>query len=460
VEFRVGRLPREARVAAAIFAAGLPAALVAYAADSTARANVPLLRVVLMGSAITLLGIAVLLTPWERLPSPTVLVIAPIATVAAIAGDVSDHYLRHTTLGLTVTLIVLPLWIGMTGHRGMAVLIGSVCDTALLLYADRVVADLPRGELVVQAAAAIVMGEVFCRKVAREDVHLRALRALSAGFRADMRDPTTWRRQIEQLACSVLPQASARLWWSGELRQPTFETDVVDEEIRVALTEAWTTRELVQFDETVVVALTSGARQVHGVLLLEFDSPPDEFTYPVVELLGAQVGAQLDALHEVDGLRRSSHTDALTNVGNRRWADTLIRRAQPGDAVLLADLDHFKRINDSFGHQVGDIILRKFANHLKETMRGSDAVARYGGEEFVVLLRRPDEPELIAKRMLEAWRAQNPITTASVGIAIRVVTETPQTTLERADEALYRAKSEGRDRVAVSTSTVLGLRRS
>ena len=169
-----------------------------------------------------------------------------------------------------------------------------------------------------------------------------------------------------------------------------------------------------------MVALTSGAAQVHGALALEFDSSPDELTYPVIELLGAQIGAKLDALREADGLRKSSHTDALTKVGNRRWADELIRRTQPGDAVLLADLDHFKRINDSFGHQVGDIILHKFASHLKDTMRGSDAVARYGGEEFVIVLRRPDQPELIANRMLQAWREQNPITTASVGIAIRL----------------------------------------
>ena len=88
-------------------------------------------------------------------------------------------------------------------------------------------------------------------------------------------------------------------------------------------------------------------------------------------------------------------------------------------------------------------------------MRGSDAVARYGGEEFVVVLRRPDQPELIANRMLQAWREQNPITTASVGIAIRLVTETPQTTLERADEALYRAKNDGRDRVSLASMSAV-----
>jgi diguanylate cyclase (GGDEF)-like protein len=171
--------------------------------------------------------------------------------------------------------------------------------------------------------------------------------------------------------------------------------------------------------------------------------------------LGAQIGAKLDALREADGLRKSSHTDPLTKVGNRRWADELIRRVQPGDAVLLADLDHFKQVNDSFGHQVGDIILHKFASHLKAIMRGTDAVARYGGEEFIIVVKRPDQPDVIASRILQSWRDENPITTASVGVAVRVVTETPQTTLERADEALYRAKDAGRDRVSFAPAPVI-----
>ena len=446
----VGRRPRAARVAATVFVAGLPAALVAYFSNPSARVDVSLLRVVGAGSAIALVGLALLVVPWDRLPPRAILLIAPVAVLAAIAGDLTDHFMRQSTLGLSITLIVLPLWIGLTGQRGMALLIGSICDVTLLAYANSVVDRLPISEMLVEAGAAIIMAEVFCKQTAREDVHLRALSALSAGFRADMRHPTTWRKQIEQLAHSVLPRARARLWWAGELHQSKIGEHVADDELRDALTEAMTTRELVVIDEIIVVALTSGAAQVHGVLVLEFDSSPDEFTYPVIELLGAQIGAKLDALREADGLRKSSHTDPLTKVGNRRWADELIRRTQPGDAILLADLDHFKRINDSFGHQVGDIILHKFASHLKSTMRGSDAVARYGGEEFVVVLRRPDEPEVIANRMLEIWRQQNPITTASVGIAIRRITETPQTTLERADEALYRAKNEGRDRVAIA----------
>ncbi|HUP75101.1 MAG TPA: GGDEF domain-containing protein [Acidimicrobiales bacterium] len=458
MELPVGRQPRAARVAATVFIAGLPIALFAYFRDPVARAEVPLLHVVGTGVGVALLGLVFLVVPWDRLPPHTILLIAPVAVLAAIAGDKTDHYLRQSTLGLTITLIVLPLWIGLTGQRGMAVLIGTPCDLVLIAYAHSVVDHLPVGELVVQASAAIIMAELFCKQTAREDVHLRALSALSTGFRADMRHSTTWRKQIEQLAHSVLPRARARLWWAAELHRSKISAHVADDELRDALTEAMTARELVVIDDIIVVALTSGAAQVHGVLALEFDTAPDEFTYPVIELLGAQIGAKLDALLEADGLRKSSHTDPLTKVGNRRRADELIRKMQPGDAVLLADLDHFKNVNDSFGHQVGDIILHKFASHLTAAMRGSDTVARYGGEEFVVVLRKPDQPELIANRLLQLWREQNPITTASVGIAVRLMTETPQATLERADEALYRAKNEGRDRVSVAPMS--SLRRS
>ena len=139
MELPVGRRPRAARFAATVFVAGLPAALVAYFSDPTARADVHLLRVVGAGVAVALLGLAILLVPWDRLPSRAILVIAPVAVLASIAGDITDHYLRQTTLSLTITLIVLPLWIGLTGQRGMGLLIGTACDMVLIAYAHSAV---------------------------------------------------------------------------------------------------------------------------------------------------------------------------------------------------------------------------------------------------------------------------------------------------------------------------------
>ena len=227
-----------------------------------------LLRVIAAGFAVALTGAGLWTVPWDRLPPRTILLVAPLAASLTIAGDLTDHYLRQSTVGLTITLIVLPLWIGLTGQRGMALLVGTTCDAAMLIYAQHVLTRVPTAQLVVEAGAAIIMAEVFCKQTAREDVHIRALSALSAGFRADMRHPTAWRKQIEQLAHSVLPRAQARLWWAGELHQSKIGEHVADDELRGALTEAMTTRELVVIDDLIVVALPSGTAHVHGVLVL------------------------------------------------------------------------------------------------------------------------------------------------------------------------------------------------
>jgi hypothetical protein len=108
VELPVGRQPRAARVAATVFIGGLPIALLAHFRDPVARAEVPLLHVVGTGVAVALLGLVFLVVPWDRLPPHAILLIAPIAVLAGIAGDRTDHYLRQSTLGLTITLIVLP----------------------------------------------------------------------------------------------------------------------------------------------------------------------------------------------------------------------------------------------------------------------------------------------------------------------------------------------------------------
>src|SRR4051794_41495093 len=95
-----------------------------------------------------------------------------------------------------------------------------------------------------------------------------------------------------------------------------------------------------------------------------------------------------------------------------------LRRLRPGDAVLVLDLDHFKQVNDGHGHATGDAVLAALGDLLRRSVRGADDVARLGGEEFVVLLGRPDgEVAAIAERILDDWRASDPLTTISIGVA-------------------------------------------
>ena len=118
-----------------------------------------------------------------------------------------------------------------------------------------------------------------------------------------------------------------------------------------------------------------------------------------------------------------------------------------GDAVFMLDLDHFKTINDSLGHLVGDRVLAEFGEYLRDELRPADSVSRYGGEEFLLICRAvsQDTATLIAHRLLDGWRARRPLVTFSIGYTIHDDVS-PETTIEHADMALYEAKREGRDR--------------
>jgi two-component system, cell cycle response regulator len=159
-------------------------------------------------------------------------------------------------------------------------------------------------------------------------------------------------------------------------------------------------------------------------------------------------------------------TDQLTGLHNRRYMtgqlEALVKRAAHGGepvSALLIDIDHFKKINDGYGHDVGDEVLREFAVRLASNVRAVDLPCRYGGEEFVVVMpgTRIEDAERIAER-IRLHVAGSPFrvahgtelltATISIGVAATVGPEdTPDTLLKRADEGLYEAKSSGRNKV-------------
>jgi two-component system cell cycle response regulator len=158
-------------------------------------------------------------------------------------------------------------------------------------------------------------------------------------------------------------------------------------------------------------------------------------------------------------------TDALTGLYNRRYMEThvgtLVEQATARDkplTVLILDIDYFKAINDSWGHDAGDDVLREFALRIRKAIRGIDLACRYGGEEFVVVM--PETDMAVATMVAERLRrriASEPFSiqqgartievTISVGLAALGRDDTAATVLKRADQALYRAKRDGRNRV-------------
>jgi diguanylate cyclase (GGDEF)-like protein len=159
-----------------------------------------------------------------------------------------------------------------------------------------------------------------------------------------------------------------------------------------------------------------------------------------------------------------SLTDALTGVGNRRMLDEVLAREversrRHGDPLSLTilDIDHFKRVNDTWGHDVGDRVLRETGGVLLQTMRLSDIATRMGGEEFVLLLpcTNLDEGLVCAERLRVAMAAHDfalsaPVT-SSFGVASLAAGESGPALLARADGGLYRAKQQGRNRVMAAS---------
>jgi diguanylate cyclase (GGDEF)-like protein len=154
-------------------------------------------------------------------------------------------------------------------------------------------------------------------------------------------------------------------------------------------------------------------------------------------------------------LAELSVTDDLTGVANRRHLisklqEELIRAERTGHlfAVVLIDLDGFKHINDTYGHQVGDDVLRSCARAIAANVRASDFVARQGGDEFCVILPNasPRGAQRAADKIREAIDAQpTPVPTASVGVALWEPGMSSDAIMQRADEALYQAKARGRN---------------
>ena len=194
--------------------------------------------------------------------------------------------------------------------------------------------------------------------------------------------------------------------------------------------------------------------------------PPNPEQIAQLTALGVHAGNRIGTLRAFERSQLQASTDSLTGLTNRRVAEEVLANLLANEtafAVVMADLDYFKRLNDTMGHEAGDRALKLFADTARTVVRDRDHVIRWGGEEFALLLpganaeRAAEVVERLRAALAQAHLVSNtPIFTASYGVADSTMGRDRENIIRLADDALYRSKQGGRDRCVVGDPQLVG----
>ncbi len=202
---------------------------------------------------------------------------------------------------------------------------------------------------------------------------------------------------------------------------------------------------------TLLIIPLVGESEIGGAVVVRQPKTGDDpFTQQLAVLFAAQAGPALEQFRVIGKLSEDLRRDEKTGIGNDRHARTLVQSLTPGDALVFIDIDDFGKVNKDVGFAEGNRYLREFSDLLSSSVRDSDLTARPGGDEFIFIARDAELDALpVANRLLQAWRDSGPGRSFSAGVAIHAANDLPEQTLDHADEAVRRAKKQGKDQVCL-----------
>ena len=378
------------------------------------------------------------------IPAVTLVALTPRSEIHSAIGDLRERFLLFSFAALAV--VALLAWLlGRTIVRSLKELADAAGAVARGQFAQRVPVR-GRDEFATLGRAFNEMSEQLSAERGRvQDAVDRFGKALAATH-----DPFTLLNVIVESAVEATGAAGGRLIVEGQ------------EQARAGEPE--------RGGQPLVIPLGPDGGENTMLLLAPDGADFGDQSRELALWLGSQAAVALENVRLHRLVARQASTDGLTDLANRRQFEegltAEISRAERFGgplALVLADLDDFKQVNDRYGHQTGDDVLRAFADVLRDTVRDIDLAARYGGEEFAVLLPQTDlgGAERLAERLREAMAAHviGPLgetgfsVTASFGVASFPEAAAAAALFAAADEALYRAKSAGKNCVVCADGT-------
>ena len=450
-------------------------------------------RVLGVGAIAVLVGIVVWTLPWNRWHPRLILITVPCAFALGVAAKM----VQFTPLEYGVYYVIVFVWVGLTQRRWTSVAFSPLAFGMYILALRLAPTPLRMAAIMTSAwtvvPVSILVGEIVAAQVAdltrsrRESEHrAELLRAVSTACRS-----------ISTLDRAAVLAAVADSLGAIGFAASSF-TFFTTDGMRYRVEEARGLPFDYQRDTHGVAGTLTGLVRERGATVVLDDYAAADVAHPAlasaqfrstiatpvwvsgdlvgaliagshcrialtrqdveaVEILAAQAGRALENARTFQAevavrqqLVADSMRDVLTGIGNRRHAMRILESLRTGDALALIDLDHFKAVNDTYGHAAGDTVLTELGAFLTGALRDGDDVARFGGEEFLLVLRNAGaEAGAILGRLTEDWRLLAVRTTFSTGYSMHERGADPAETLGNADSALYAAKAAGRDRVRV-----------